>query len=74
MQVAYIGQRRWRQRDTFYHGGVYPFTIAGLGVGGIGASTISAEGEVYKLNNIASFAGAYAAGTLWLRNRLHQRK
>ncbi len=41
---------------------VYPFTIGGLGVGGIGVSTIDANGEVYKLNNLASFAGTYAQG------------
>ena len=73
VQVAYIGSGGGGSGTLFYHGGVYPFTIAGLGVGGIGASTISAEGEVYKLNNIAGFAGAYAAGTLWLRNRHHER-
>ena len=64
----------------FYHGREYPFTIGGLGVGGIGASTISASGEVYKLNSIAQFPGAYAqarygyalgtrsGGDLWLQN------
>jgi hypothetical protein len=36
--------------------------VAGLSIGGIGASTISASGEVYKLNNIAQFPGAYAQG------------
>ena len=80
VQVAYIGSGGGGSGTLFYHGGVYPFTIAGLGVGGIGASTISAEGEVYKLNNIASFAGAYAqgrygfaigstsGGDLWMQN------
>jgi len=54
--------------------------VAGLGIGGTGASTIGASGEVYKLNNIAQFPGAYAqgryglarsnksAGDLWLQN------
>jgi hypothetical protein len=80
VQVAYIGSGGGGNGTLFYHGGVYPFTIAGLGVGGIGASTISAEGEVYKLNNLASFAGAYAqgrygfaigstsGGDLWMQN------
>jgi hypothetical protein len=47
---------------------------------GIGASTSSASREVYKLNNIAQFPGAYAqgryglargnktAGDLWIQN------
>lgn len=64
----------------FYQGAVYPFTIGGLGVGGIGASTISAAGEVYKLNSLTQFPGAYiqgrygfalgnrSGGDLWLQN------
>ena len=72
VQVAYIGSGGGGNGTLFYHGGVYPFTIAGLGVGGIGASTISAEGEVYKLNNLASFGGL-RPGTLRLRNRQHER-
>ena len=54
--------------------------MGGLGIGGIGASTINAQGEVYGLNRIADFPGAYAqgrygivvgnasAGDLWLKN------
>lgn len=80
VQVAYIGSAGGGKGTLFYRGGAYPFTIGGLGVGGIGASTISAEGEVYKLNNLANFAGAYAQGRygfalgeasrgdLWLQN------
>ena len=68
VQVAYIGSGGGGSGTLFYHGGVYPFTIGGLGVGGIGASTISAEGEVYKLNNMASFAGAYARAAMASRS------
>ena len=80
VQVAYIGSAGGGNGTLYYRGGVYPFTVGGLGVGGIGASTISAEGEVYKLNNVANFAGAYAqgrygfaigeksGGDLWLQN------
>jgi hypothetical protein len=80
VQVAYIGSAGGGQGTLFYRGGTYPFNVGGLGVGGIGASTISAEGEVYKLNNIANFAGAYAqgrygfaigdksGGDLWMQN------
>ncbi len=80
VQVAYIGSAGGGNGTLFYRGAAYPFTIGGLGVGGIGASTISAEGEVYKLANVANFAGAYAdarygfafgdksAGDLWMQN------
>ena len=80
VQVAYIGSAGGGSGTLYYHGSAYPFRIAGLGVGGIGASTISAEGEVYKLNNLVNFAGAYAqgrygfaignrsGGDLWMQN------
>jgi len=80
VQVAYIGSAGGGSGTLYYHGSLYPFAIGGLGVGGIGASTISAEGEVYKLNNLADFPGAYgqgrygfaigdkSAGDLWMQN------
>lgn len=80
VQVAYIGSGGGGSGTLYYHGSFYPFTIAGLGVGGIGASTIDAEGEVYKLNNLADFSGAYgqgrygfafgdkSGGDLWMQN------
>jgi hypothetical protein len=58
----------------------YDFSIGGLGIGGIGASKITATGEVYNLKKVADFAGAYgqvrigyaliekSAGGLWLEN------
>ena len=54
--------------------------IMGLGVGGIGASRLTASGTVYGLNRAGDFSGAYVQlqegwalgeqgrGTLWLRN------
>jgi len=80
VQVAYLASGGGGNGTLFYQGGVYPFTIGGLGVGGIGASTISASGEVYKLNSLAQFPGAYiqgrygfalgnrSGGDLWLQN------
>ena len=80
VQAAFIGSAGGGKGTLFYRGMVYPFTIGGLGVGGIGVSTIDANGEVYKLNNLANFAGAYAqgrygfaignvsGGDLWLQN------
>ena len=80
VQVAYLASGGGGSGALDHHGRAYPFSVGGLGVGGIGASTISAEGEVYKLNNLANFPGAYAearygfalgdksAGDLWLQN------
>jgi hypothetical protein len=80
VQVAYIASGGGGSGTLYYQGNAYPFSIGGLGVGGIGASTISAQGEVYKLSNLANFAGAYgqarygfafgqaSGGDLWLQN------
>jgi hypothetical protein len=80
VQAAFLASGGGGNGTLYYRGASYPFTIGGLGVGGIGASTISASGEVYKLNSIAQFPGTYAearygfalgnrsAGYLWLQN------
>ena len=80
VQVASLASGGGGHGTLFYQGSAYPFTIGGLGVGGIGASTISAAGEVYKLNSLVQFPGAYAqgrygfalgnrsGGDLWLQN------
>jgi len=80
VQVAYIASGGGGTGTIFYKGRSYPFTIGGLGIGGIGASTIEATGEVYKMPSLAEFPGAYAsarygfalgtksAGDLWLQN------
>ncbi len=79
-QVAYIGSGQAGSGTLFYRGASYPFTVGGLGVGGIGASTIDAQGEVYNLPSIGYFPGNYAQarygfavgqfsrGDLWLQN------
>lgn len=80
VQVAYIGSGGGGTGTLYYKSKAYPFTVGGLGVGGIGASTLDATGEVYKLKSIADFPGAYvqgrygfalgteSAGDLWLQN------
>jgi hypothetical protein len=80
VQVAYNGNAGGGSGTPYYYGGAYPFTVGGLGVGGIGASTVDAEGEVYKLRRLADFPGTYAQGSygfalgtassgdLWLQN------
>ncbi len=81
VQVAYIGNAGGGSGTLTYQGQAYPFRIAGLGVGGIGVSTVDAEGEVYGLNGLGEFPGAYAAGQygavigaasvgdIWLKNQ-----
>jgi hypothetical protein len=80
VQVAYIGSAGGGKGTLTVDEQSYPFDVGGLGVGGIGVSTIDAEGEVYNLVDVAQFAGAYAegrygavigtasAGDLWLEN------
>ena len=62
VQVAYIGSGSTGTGVLYFRGRSYPFYINGLGVGGIGASRIEAEGDVYNLKDVASFSGAYAQG------------
>jgi hypothetical protein len=80
VQVAYLASAGGGSGTLYYQGAAYPFNIGGLGVGGIGASTIDAEGEVYKLGNLANFPGTYgqarygfalgsmSGGDLWMQN------
>jgi hypothetical protein len=80
LQAAYIGSGGGGSGVLYYRGRRYPFSVAGAGIGGIGASSIEANGEVYNLRDIAQFPGAYgearygfalgttSAGDLWLQN------
>jgi hypothetical protein len=80
VQAAYIGSGDAGSGVLYYQGGRYPFSVGGLGVGGIGISKIEAKGDVYGLQHLGDFAGAYAqgrygfavgnasAGDLWLQN------
>jgi hypothetical protein len=80
VQAAYIGSVNGGSGTLYFNGGAYPFIVGGAGIGGIGASTIDATGEVYGLTNVYQFAGAYgqgrygfafgdaSAGDLWMKN------
>ncbi len=80
VQVAYIGSAGTGEGVLRFRGDSYAFAISGLGVGGIGASTLDARGEVYNLSDLADFAGTYvegryglalgtaSTGDLWLEN------
>jgi hypothetical protein len=64
-----------------YRGKKYPFKLVGTVIGPGSVSKIEAVGEVYKLNSVADFPGAYAQSTgaagletsgaadLWLENK-----
>jgi hypothetical protein len=80
VQAAYLGSGNAGSGVLRYQGSSYPFSVGGLGVGGIGLSKIEAKGEVYGLQRLGDFAGAYvqgrygfvvgnrSAGELWLQN------
>ena len=79
-QLAFIGSAAVGGGTLFFRGRSYPFTINGLGIGGIGASKIKATGEVYQLTRVSDLAGVYGqvrlgwalanqgSGRLWLQN------
>jgi len=79
-QVAYIFNGNIGGGKLFFQGNVYDFKIGGVGIGGIGASHITASGAVYNLNDVSQFPGTYAQGSmgititdageghLWLQN------
>ena len=62
-----------------FQGKAYTFKTGGLKIGGMGAHRIHLTGDVYKLDNVADFAGVYfvaeagitvikGKGGFWLKN------
>jgi hypothetical protein len=80
VQVAFIASGAVGGGTLAYQGKSYPITVGGIGIGGFGASRLTASGAVYGLEKRADFAGAYVQlrsgwalgdqgrGMLWLRN------
>jgi hypothetical protein len=80
VQAAYIGSATHGSGTLTHRRRTHHFSITGAGIGGIGASTVTARGEVYNLRHIADFPGTYgqaragfalgaaSAGALWLEN------
>ena len=80
VQAAYIGSGSAGSGTLSYRGKEHPFKVGGVGIGGIGLSTIDAQGEVYNLRDLSQFAGTYgqarygfaigstSAGDLWMQN------
>ena len=79
-QVAFLYSGNLGGGKLTFNNKVYPFTIGGLGIGGIGASKIEATGQVYNLKRAEDFPGAYgqarwgyaagdkSQGSLWLES------
>ena len=57
--AAYIGSGSTGYGTLTFHGREYPFSVSGLGIGGIGVSEIDAEGWVYRLREPYLFPGPY---------------
>ncbi len=80
LQIAFIGSANFGDGKLHFQGKTHPFQVSGLGIGGIGISTIDARGEVYDMKNTADFPGLYVQaragivlgtvgkGGLWLEN------
>ena len=80
VQIAFIGSGNLGGGTLRYDGKSYPFTVGGLGIGGIGISKMEAVGTIYDMKRLADFPGAYVQGRygyavgeagngeLWLKN------
>ena len=53
----------WGSGTLTYKGKAYPFKIEGLSVGSVGASSVTASGDVYNLKTLKNFNGNYTAAT-----------
>jgi hypothetical protein len=66
VQVAFIGSGTGGGGTLRFQGRNYPFTLGGLGIGGIGISRLDATGTVYNLTRLEDFNGVYGqARTGW---------
>ena len=74
IQVAYIGNLGGGSGELTYAGETYSFDVAGLGVGGIGISSVDAEGEVYKPHRSRRFLRRLCLRAVWRRRRRGQRR
>jgi hypothetical protein len=80
VQLALVGSAAVGGGTLHFKGRNYPFTINGLGVGGLGVSKLEATGAVYQLARISDLEGVYGqvrvgwalanqgGGRLWLEN------
>ena len=68
VQAAYIGSGSGGAGVLSFRGVQYTFDVGGVGVGGIGLSTIEATGEVYNLRDLGQFPGTYGQARYGLRS------
>ena len=59
--IAFIGQVQWGGGVLHFHGRRIPLRVNGIGVGAIGATSFSAEGDVYHLHHARDIQGTYTA-------------
>lgn len=81
VQAGFLGSGGGGSGVLSLRGQDVPFGVLGLGIGGIGASTADAEGEVFNLGDPARFGGTYGRarlgavagnqsfGEMWLQNQ-----
>lgn len=59
VQIAFLASGHLGGGTLHFGGKSYPFSVGGLGIGGIGISKMQAYGDVYNLTTPAHFPGAY---------------
>lgn len=81
VQAGFLGSGGGGNGVLTFRGRPYPFGVLGIGIGGIGASTVNAEGDVFNLDDPAHFGGTYgqarlgavvadrSIGEMWLQNQ-----
>ena len=79
-RVSFIFSGNTGGGTLHFQGRDYPFSIGGLGIGGIGVTKLEATGTVYNMPDASQFEGVYSAlrsgfavgdtgkGKLWLKN------
>jgi len=82
VQAGFLGSGGGGNGVLAFQGREFPFGVLAGGLGGIGASTVEAEGEVFDLGgDVSRFPGTYgqvrvgvvagtaSAGEMWLQNQ-----
>ncbi len=80
-QASLLGSVSWGSGTLEFEGQTRRFRIRGVGVGGIGITRMTARGNVYHLDRMSDFPGAYGVarvgvvagnvqmrGGIWLQN------
>ena len=68
VQAAYIGSGATGNGVLSFRGKNYPFDVGGVGIGGIGLSTVDATGEVYNSATPPSFPALMGRPVMALRS------